>query len=174
MANMKEKGNISRQGIADLFEPDVLLPVQFFEIFRKKNDSRGERKLILAVLEDAIDCFQKYAHTNDLRGRELFREAFEWIMSCDKRWLFSFENICQIIDLNPDYIREGLKKWRTRESRAGQAEGISSESGQPPQFPQDVLSRVLKEQKARNALSMAGSVEAPSGEYFLGRINQGK
>ncbi|MDG2308090.1 MAG: hypothetical protein P8R42_26235 [Candidatus Binatia bacterium] len=95
-----------------MFEPDVLLPGQFFSFFRKEAGFDRERRLMLAVLEDAIDCFQKYAHTNDLRGKQLFAESYEWIMSPDTRWLFSFENICQIVDMNPDYIRQGLHRWR--------------------------------------------------------------
>jgi hypothetical protein len=100
-----------------LFEPDVLLPGQFFSFFRKEAGFDRERRLMLAVLEDAIDCFQKYAHTNDLRGRQLFLESYEWIMSPDKRWLFSFENICQIVDMNPDYIRQGLSRWRSQNAK---------------------------------------------------------
>jgi hypothetical protein len=95
-----------------LFEPDVLLPGQFFSFFRKEAGFDRERRLMLAVLEDAIDCFQKHAHASDLRGKQLFAESWEWIMSPDRRWLFSFENICQIVDMNPDYIRQGLKRWR--------------------------------------------------------------
>jgi hypothetical protein len=102
-----------------LFEPDVLLPGQFFSFFRKEAGFDRERRLMLAVLEDAIDCFQKYAHTSDLRGRQLFLESHEWIMSPDKRWLFSFENICQIVDMNPDYIRQGLSRWRTQNAKTG-------------------------------------------------------
>ncbi|HZR84789.1 MAG TPA: hypothetical protein VFD92_27085 [Candidatus Binatia bacterium] len=101
-----------------LFEPDVLLPGQFFSFFRKEAGFDRERRLMLAVLEDAIDCYQKYAHTNDLRGRQLFAESVDWIMSPDKRWLFSFENICQIVDMNPDYIRQGLKRWRAQHAEA--------------------------------------------------------
>jgi len=104
-----------------LFEPDVLLPGQFFSFFRKEAGFDRERRLMLAVLEDAIDCFQKYAHTNDLRGRQLFLESYDWIMSQDKRWLFSFENICQIVDMNPDYIRQGLNRWRRENAKTGMA-----------------------------------------------------
>jgi hypothetical protein len=104
-----------------LFEPDVLLPGQFFSFFRKEAGFDRERRLMLAVLEDAIDCFQKYAHTNDQRGRQLFDESYEWIMSGDRRWLFSFENICQIVDMNPDYIRQGLARWRVRTAQAPDA-----------------------------------------------------
>jgi hypothetical protein len=38
-------------------------------------------------------------------------------MSGDKRWLFSFENICQIVDMNPDYLRQGLNRWRMESGR---------------------------------------------------------
>jgi hypothetical protein len=107
-----------------LFEPDVLLPGQFFSFFRKEAGFNRERRLMLAVLEDAIDCFQKYAHTNDLRGRQLFLESYEWIMSGDKRWLFSFENICQIVDMNPDYIRQGLNRWRAQQGKGGASAGV--------------------------------------------------
>ncbi len=95
-----------------LFEPDVLLPGQFFSFFRKEVGFDRERRLMLAVLEDAIDCFQKNAHAEDARSKQLFAESAEWIMSPDRRWLFSFENICQIVDMNPDYLRQGLKRWR--------------------------------------------------------------
>jgi hypothetical protein len=27
-------------------------------------------------------------------------------------WLFSFEQICQSLNLDPDYIRNGLRRWR--------------------------------------------------------------
>mgnify|MGYP002150125217 CR=1 FL=1 len=88
--------------------------LHFFDGFRTSHEITK-----VAVLEDAIDCFQKYAHTSDLRGRQLFAESYEWIMSPDKRWLFSFENICQIVDMNPDYIRQGLSRWRTQNAKSG-------------------------------------------------------
>lgn len=115
---MRSRASGMQDRSGGLFEPDVLLPGQFFSFFRKEAGFDRERRLMLAVLEDAIDCFQKYAHTNDLRGRQLFLESYEWIMSADKRWLFSFENICQIVDMNPDYIRQGLSRWRSQNAKA--------------------------------------------------------
>src|SRR3989475_9565775 len=63
--------------LAGLFEPDVLLPAQFFAAFRREGGLERERLLMLAVLEDAIDCYQKYAHSRDPRGRQMFDEARE-------------------------------------------------------------------------------------------------
>ena len=118
---MRSRASGMQDRSGGLFEPDVLLPGQFFSFFRKEAGFDRERRLMLAVLEDAIDCFQKYAHTSDLRGRQLFLESHEWIMSPDKRWLFSFENICQIVDMNPDYIRQGLSRWRTQNAKSAMA-----------------------------------------------------
>ena len=72
---------------------------------------------MLAVLEDAIDCYQKYALADDPRGKQFFAEARDWIMSPEKRWLFSFESICLVVDMNPNYIRKGLKRWRMERGR---------------------------------------------------------
>ena len=104
--------------VAGLFEPDVLLPAQYFAAFRRSGGLERERLLMLAVLEDAIDCYQKYAHARDPRGSQLFDESKEWVMSSDRSWLFSFENICDTLEINADYVRRGLREWRERGLRA--------------------------------------------------------
>ena len=100
--------------LAGLFEPDVLLPAQFFAAFRREGGLERERLLMLAVLEDAVDCYQKYAHARDPRGAQMFDEAREWVTSSDRSWLFSFENICDTLEINADYVRRGLREWRER------------------------------------------------------------
>jgi len=68
---------------------------------------------MLAVLEDAITCFQVHFAARDKQKTRLFREAEEWILLQEKSdWLFSFDNICETLGLNPGYIREGLLRWR--------------------------------------------------------------
>ena len=108
--------------LTGLFEPDVLLPAQYFAAFRRSGGLERERLLMLAVLEDAIDCYQKYAHVRDPRGRQMFDEAQEWVTSEDRSWLFSFENICDVLDLDADYLRRGLHacKERANADRRGQ------------------------------------------------------
>jgi hypothetical protein len=97
--------------LAGLFEPDVLLPAQFFAAFRREGGLERERLLMLAVLEDAIDCYQKYSHSRDPRGRQMFDEAREWVTSSDRTWLFSFENICDTLEISAEYVRRGLREW---------------------------------------------------------------
>jgi hypothetical protein len=98
--------------VASLFQPDTLLPEQYLETYRRKSFMEPETRLMLAVLEDAVACYQKYVQAKDERGIELFREAEAWVMQEDHAWLFSFDNICESFGINPEYMREGLVRWK--------------------------------------------------------------
>jgi hypothetical protein len=95
-----------------LFEPDALLPAQFYAAFRGGSAVRGEKRLMLAVLQDALECYQKYAFAKDVHGHQLFAEAEEWICCEDRNWYFSFDNICETLEINPAYLRHGVQQWR--------------------------------------------------------------
>lgn len=98
----------AEEKVASLFQPDILLPAQYFETFRRKAHLEPEKRLMLAILEDAIDCFQDNVLAQGGRKKKLFREAEEWILAENNDWLFSFENICEILGFNPRYVRQGL------------------------------------------------------------------
>ena len=98
--------------MGSLFQPDTLLPAQYFDTFRRKANSEPEKKLMLAILEDAIDCFQKYIFARDGRGKGIFREAEDWILEENSDLLFSFENIWEVLGFNPKYVRKGLLLWK--------------------------------------------------------------
>ena len=71
----------------------------------------GEYGLVEAVLREAIREYQKFAGQQGRRGSRLFREVREWFLLDDNEWDFSFINVCRILDLEPSYIRTGLKMW---------------------------------------------------------------
>ena len=98
--------------MASLFQPDSLLPVQYFENFRRKVQTEPEKRLLLAVLEDALAAYQKHFSSRGGRGMKLFRETEEWIFREDSNRPFSFTNICEVVGFDPQYIRQGLLKWR--------------------------------------------------------------
>ena len=95
-----------------LIEPEVLLPSQFYERNKHRSILEGERRLMLAVLEDAVSCFQKYAGATRPRNKRLFQEAEDWFMDEDGSWVFSFEAICAVLDINPEYFRGRLQRWK--------------------------------------------------------------
>ena len=110
-------------GDGKLFQPDVLLPGQFFASMRKRVPQEPEYRLIVAVLEDAIECYQKHLLARDAKARQLFEETEEWIESDDRRWPYSFVSICDILNINPDYVRQGLRSWKVRHSTRGSRQG---------------------------------------------------
>lgn len=105
-------------GEGRLFEPDVMLPAQYFAILRKSAPQGPEYLLVLAMLQDAVECVQKYRWAVDPNGRELYQEAYDWIASDDRKWPFSFENVCEILKIDPGYLRTGLYRWCERQEEA--------------------------------------------------------
>jgi transposase-like protein len=114
---MQEKETLDEK-LPGLFEPDTLLPIQYFEAMRKKHLLEGEKRLILSVLEDAVECFMKCIDATTSKSQRLFRDADEWIALEDKHWVFSFDNVCEMLDINPEYLRRGLKQWKERKLEA--------------------------------------------------------
>lgn len=94
-----------------LFEPDYVLPEQFFAAFAGQERLGSERRLMLAVLQDAVECYQKYALSRTPTGRAEFDDARQWIESTDREWSFSFENVCDTLSLNAVYLRGGILKF---------------------------------------------------------------
>ena len=117
---MKDREHAVDERFGGLFQPDTLLPSQFFDRVRRRREHDGERRLMIAVLEDAVDVYRKQAGTSDPRGSQLFREAEEWLEDPDRTWLFSFQNICDVLDIDADYLRRGLHAWKERMTRRGQ------------------------------------------------------
>ena len=114
---MKDRDYAADERLGGLFQPDTLLPSQYFDRMRRRSEHDGERRLMIAVLEDAVHCFMKYLRSSDPKQRQLYREAEEWIMGGDRSWFFSFENVCETLDLEPAYVRAGLVAWRNAQPR---------------------------------------------------------
>ena len=91
------------------FGLDAIAPSQFFAPFGR-HPRKGEYQLLIAVLQDAVECFQK----NALSGDRHFEEAEHWIMGTTEKGtaVLSFEYICSVLDLDPEYLRQGLRRWR--------------------------------------------------------------
>lgn len=69
----------------------------------------GERRLMLAVLGDAVDCYRRGRRARDAATRLLFAETRAWLESTDHHATFSFEGICDVLDFDADYLRRGLR-----------------------------------------------------------------
>jgi hypothetical protein len=142
-AKVPEKETLDER-LPNLFEPDTLLPIQYFEAMRKKHLLEGEKRLILSVLEDAVECFMKCIDAGTNKGQRLFREADEWISHEDKKWVFSFDNVCDMLDINAEYMRVGLARWKERKieaiaRRRAEAEAAAAAALAAPEQPAPVV-----------------------------------
>jgi hypothetical protein len=64
-----------------MFEPDGVLPEQFAALRGKP--LQQEKRLLLAMVEDAVHCFQTYLFAQRLRERRLFQEAEDRLNATD-------------------------------------------------------------------------------------------
>jgi hypothetical protein len=93
------------------FEADILTSEEYHKVYRKRSLS-PEHELMIAVLEQATAEFQKYSAAHNSKGRKLFADAEGWFLDGDTHWTFSFENICAVLGLDPQYLRQGLRRWK--------------------------------------------------------------
>jgi hypothetical protein len=112
MAN--DQGLSMEERVTSLFQPDTLLPEQYLDTYRRKLHLEPEKKLMLAILEDGIACFQKYLFARDSKGKALFREAEAWVEEKGGEAVFSFDAVCESLGLDPNYLRRGLSVWKAR------------------------------------------------------------
>jgi hypothetical protein len=114
-------GLAANQDAALLFEPDVLAPHQFHDILRSGHTPDPERRLMVAILEDAVSCLSKDPRQCATQQKKAYDEAYSWINATDtESWVFSFNNVCETLGLDPTYLRRGLNRWSAR-SRSGAA-----------------------------------------------------
>jgi hypothetical protein len=97
---------IMRDELDSLTNLDAVMPTQL--VSGRRALDVPERKLRLAVLEDAIHALQRHARARSSRGRRLYEDALGWIMDDDRREPFSFANVCEALGLDPSYVRRGL------------------------------------------------------------------
>jgi hypothetical protein len=97
---------------ASRFEAEPILPCQFFEGRTKHEALEPEQRLMLAVLTDAVRCYQVGCDTQRASRIRAFPEVEEWLFSAKGYGPFSFENVCHTLDIAPDYLRKMLRKWR--------------------------------------------------------------
>ena len=89
------------EALLDLFVPESILPEQYFAPRPVGLADTPERRLMLAVLTDAV--FQ--LHGADSEGAA---EAEAWIRDQQSDAPFSFRSICEALAIDPSYLANGL------------------------------------------------------------------
>ena len=91
--------------VADLSGFDGEVCVRYEAVYRRAEPACGERRLLLAVLEDGIRTLLKHARATHGRGFNLRREALTWLTTDDRGDVFAFENICETLGVDATRLR---------------------------------------------------------------------
>lgn len=105
---------VSEKIVVALLQPDTSISHKFFEIYGQKSPFQAEKKLMLTVLEDAIFCLRGPERGHAPNKENASFEAEKWVLELDSDYPFSFENICEVLGLNPASVRQQLLRLQRR------------------------------------------------------------
>ena len=78
----------------------------------KANDTENyegrQRELAAGVLKQAEQDLRRFHGAAGTIERELYLDAYRWVMSDDCSWPFSFLKVCQLLNLVPEDVRNDL------------------------------------------------------------------
>jgi hypothetical protein len=107
--------------------PTTVLPSQFFG--PRDAVLQPEKRLMLAVLENAVWLLLHDPPGHDGKDRRSVAEAAEWVAADATDWPFTFVNVCDALGLAPEWIRAGLRR------RVGRAATARPGPSPTPHFP---------------------------------------
>lgn len=123
-----------------VMEPESILPGQFWPKQRRR---APERELMIAVLRDALRCVAKHRDDGGPSARQLFADARRWLLAGDAHWPYSFERICDALDLDASAVRRAC--------------GV-----EPPRALVPTLPAVPVPRRSREAHGQAGRLRPPA------------
>ena len=80
-----------------VFEPIAVFPCQIAN--RAVGEAEGTRRLMAALLEDALRCSPQEVRDDS------WREAAGWVFSNDRSYVFSFLSVCDALRMDCSWLR---------------------------------------------------------------------
>src|SRR5438132_8668455 len=68
----------------------------------------NQKDLAVGVLKQAAQDLRRFHGATSAIERELYLDAYRWVISDDCSWPFSFLNVCQLLKLAPEILRQDL------------------------------------------------------------------
>lgn len=106
------KNKYARVYVSEAERPLLQFLVEYYDPTRfvpgyRESQEIPERKLLIAVLEDAIKAFNNPGNT--LEHRKRHREAVQWFKeNSSTESIFSFPSICERLGLSETYVRRKI------------------------------------------------------------------
>jgi hypothetical protein len=97
------------EAIDTLSQVDVILPAQYFGALGSVGLS-SEQRLMLAVLIDAINVLHGWRRMGSARKRQAFAEAAQWVNTRGTDHPFSFDSVCDVLEIDSDVLRARLHR----------------------------------------------------------------
>jgi hypothetical protein len=129
---------------------DVILPSQFFGAMGG-GGLCSEQRLMLAVLIDAINILQGLNRMGSARKRRAFAEARQWVNLKGTHYPFSFDSVCDALNIDSKMLRQrlgGLARGHGATGRLGASRLRLQESSRAQQM---TANRVRPRRTARHA-----------------------
>jgi hypothetical protein len=102
-----------------LSQADIILPSQYFASVGSSKLS-GEQRLSLALLIDAINVLQDWKGNGSPRKRRDFAEALHWVNTHGTHHPFSFDSVCDVLNINSEMLRSRLRIFTVRPASSDQ------------------------------------------------------
>lgn len=96
-----------------LFGVETILPPQYWST-PVSGPGTAERRLMLAVLQDALLTLTRPAGGSSTRAQHLAEEARRWFASDSRAHPFAFAAICDVLGLEVDYVRRAIRRLHAR------------------------------------------------------------
>jgi hypothetical protein len=105
-------------------ETDIILPSQYFGSIGSVGLS-GEQRLMLAVLVDAINVLQSWKGTGSAHKRRNFAEAAQWVNTRGTSHPFSFDCVCDALDIDSELLRSRLRGLTVRPANSARRPNLA-------------------------------------------------
>ena len=90
----------------DLQLQPLIPPLSTYEL--DKDEQGSVRALAKGVLRQAAKDLRQFHDAHEATGRELYRDAYSWVVSNDLSWPYSFVNVCEALGLSAEFVRSEL------------------------------------------------------------------
>ena len=95
----------------DELRADAVMPAQFYPARRGSASVEPIMRLMGGVLADAVRSFQRNFEAQAWSSRHEFSEARRWLFDTKEDGPFSFEDVCETLNIDPRRLRELIIRW---------------------------------------------------------------
>ena len=133
-------------------QSETVMPVQFYGARREGQQVEAVKRLMCAILEDALRCSERNLGAHALVRHREFHEVGNWLFSETEGGPFSFENVCDALGVDPKRLRRVILGRRANILAGGTPSPLSRRSPVTREASKSVLFGV-RAQRAKQQTS---------------------